>query len=137
MFYYGDCLLFNLSKAYQKVEGIFKSRFHPYNLTTTQVSVLEVLFIKEGLSSGEIGKRLIIDSSTLSGVLDRLSEAGWITKKVTDEDKRLLEINLTEKALQLKDELLRETEKVNVELLSKFKTEERLLLFRMLQDLRK
>jgi DNA-binding MarR family transcriptional regulator len=137
MFYYGDCLLFNLSKAYQKVEGIFRSHFQPYNLTTTQALVLEVLYGEEGLSAGEIGKRVVIDSSTLTGVLDRLAEGGWITKKTTDEDKRLLEIKLTEKALHVKDELLKVIADVNRELLSTFKVEERLLLFRMLQDLRK
>jgi DNA-binding MarR family transcriptional regulator len=137
MFRYGDCLLFNLSKATQKVDGIFRSCYQPYNLTSAQVLVLEVLYEEEGLSAGEVGKRSIIDSSTLTGVLDRLSEGGWITKKTTDEDKRLLEINLTEKALQFKDELLEVTENINRELLNMFKMEEGLLLFRILQDLRK
>ena len=137
MFNYRDCLLFNLSKAYQKVEGIFRSSFQPYNLTTTQAVVLEVLYGEDGLSAGEIGKRVVIDSSTLSGVLDRLVEGGWITKRATDEDKRLLEIKLTEKALQVKSELLAIIEDLNRDILGEFRVEERLLLFRMLQDLRK
>ncbi len=137
MYSYRDCLLFNLTKAYQKVDGIFRARFHRFNLTTTQVLVLEVLYGENGLSAGEIGKRLIIDSSTLTGVLDRLAEGEWITKRAAEEDKRLLEIKLTDKAVQVKDDLLKEVEDVNRELLSMFKMEEVLLFFRMLQDLRK
>jgi len=132
-----ECLLFNLTKATQKVDGIFRSRYQTHNLTNTQVIVLEVLYEEEGLSSGEIGKRLCIDSSTLSGVLDRMAEGGWITKKMTDEDKRLLEIHLTDKALQVKGEILKITEELNRDILNSFKTEEKLLLFRMLQDLRR
>jgi DNA-binding MarR family transcriptional regulator len=137
MFHYRDCILFNLTKAYQRVEGIFRSHYQKYNLTTMQTLVLEALYHEEGLSSGEIGKRLVIDNSTLSGIFDRMYEAGWIIKKVTEEDKRFLEISLTEKALKIRDELLKDTIELNQIVMSDFKTEEKLLLFRMLQDLRK
>jgi DNA-binding MarR family transcriptional regulator len=131
------CILFTLAKAYQRVQGIFKSRFQPLGLTPMQLLVLECLYEEEGLSSGEIGKRLVLDSATLSGVLDRMDEGGWIIKNYSYEDRRLLQVRLTEKSLQLKKEILNEYDVVNQEVMSSFTMEEKVILYRILKDLRK
>ncbi|HOX16632.1 MAG TPA: hypothetical protein PLP18_10950, partial [Smithellaceae bacterium] len=72
----------------------------------------------------------------LSGVLDRMAESGWIIKNVK-EDRRALNIRLSDKSRQYRDKFLKETEEVNYEVLSIFNTEEKLLFIRMLKDLRK
>jgi len=133
---YQDVILFILSKANQKVYGTFKSRLQPYGLTPMQALVLHALYEEEGLSAGEVGKRLNLDSATLSGVLDRMAESGWIIKNVK-EDRRILKIQLTGKSRQCRDKFLKDTVEVNQEILSPFNAEERLLLIRMLKDLRK
>jgi len=134
---YQDVILFILSKANQKVYGTFKSRLQPYGLTPMQALVLHALYTEEAISAGELGKRLALDSATLSGVLDRMAENGWIVKDVLEKDKRVLNIRLTDRTRQYRDKFLMETEKLNKEILSIFNTEERLLLMRMLKDLRK
>lgn len=131
-----DVILFTLGKAYQKVYGIFKGRLQSYGLTPMQALVLHALYEEEGLSAGELGKRLALDSATLSGVLDRMAESGWIIKNVK-EDRRALNIRLSDKSRQYRDKFLKETEEVNHEVLSIFNTEEKLLFIRMLKDLRK
>jgi len=131
-----DVILFTLSKSYQKVYGIFKGRLQSYGLTPMQALVLHALYEEEGLSAGELGKRLALDSATLSGVLDRMAESGWIIKNVK-EDRRALNIRLSDKSRQYRDKFLKETEEVNHEVLSIFNTEEKLLFIRMLKDLRK
>ncbi|MEN6509743.1 MAG: MarR family transcriptional regulator, partial [Smithella sp.] len=77
-----------------------------------------------------------LDSATLSGVLDRMAENGWLVKNVK-EDRRVLNILLTDKAHQCRDNFINKTEDLNHEVLSMFSMEERLLLVRMLKDLRK
>ncbi|OQC74097.1 MAG: hypothetical protein BWX45_00118 [Deltaproteobacteria bacterium ADurb.Bin002] len=72
----------------------------------------------------------------MSGVLDRMAESGWILKNVKD-DRRVLNIRLTDKALSFRDKIINDTEELNQEILSMFSMEERLLLIRMLKDLRK
>jgi len=131
-----DVILFTLSKANQKVYGTFKGRLQPYGLTPMQALVLHALYEEEGLSAGELGKRLVLDSATLSGVLDRMAESGWVIKNVK-EDRRVLNIQLSDKSRRYRDKFLKDTEDVNNEVLSRFSTEERLLFLRMLQDLRK
>ncbi len=137
MISYQDVILFILSKANQKVYGTFKSRLQSYGMTPMQGLVLHALFEEEDLSAGELGKRLALDSATLSGVLDRMAEGGWIIKNTAKADRRVLSIKLTDKSRQMREEFMRDTEKLNQEVLSCFNPEERLLLIRMLKDLRK
>lgn len=137
MINYQDVILFILSKANQKVYGTFKSRLQPYGLTPMQALVLHALYEEEGLAAGELGKRLALDSATLSGVMDRMEENGWIIKNALKEDRRVLNVQLSDKARQYRNKFLKETAEVNQEVLATFSTEERLLLIRMLKDLRR
>ncbi len=137
MIHYQDVILFILSKANQKVYATFKSRLLPHNLTPVQALVLHALYDEEGICAGELGKRLGLDSATLSGVLDRMEENGWLIRNAFKEDKRVVNIFLTDKSRQIRDRFLKETSKLNQEILSIFNMEERLLFVRMLKDLRK
>jgi DNA-binding MarR family transcriptional regulator len=130
-----DCILFLLSKAYQKAFGNFKKRLQEYGLTPVQSLVLMTISEEEGLSAGDIGKRLVLDYATLSGVLDRLAEGGWIVKGTSEEDKRLLKIYLTPKAREMTGLILKERDGLNEDILNPLKLEERMLLKRMLKDL--
>jgi DNA-binding MarR family transcriptional regulator len=131
---YKDCIAFLLAKAYQKAHGNLKKRLHPYGLTPIQNLVLEVLREEDGLSAGDIGKRLVLDNATLSGVLDRLAERGWIEKRTDLNDKRLLRVHLTDKAKAFKGELGKERDQANEEILHSLSIEEKVLLKRLLRD---
>jgi len=132
---YEDCILFLLSKAYQKASANFKKRLQKYGLTPVQNLVIQALHEEEGLSAGELGKKLLLDNATLSGVMDRLADGGWIVKESADEDKRFLIIRLTPKAKELIGTLFEATEKANEEVMKSLRVEERFLLTRMLKDL--
>lgn len=133
---YEECIIFLLAKAYQKAYGNFKRHLLPRGLTPVQHLILESLWEEEGLSAGDIGKRLVLDSATLSGVLDRMAEKGWIRKEPDDEDKRFIRIYLTEKARELKPLLIQKRELANEEILRDLSLEERVLLKRLLRDVR-
>ena len=132
---YNDCIIFLLAKAYQKAHGDFKKRLHSYGLTPIQHLVIEALWDEDALSAGDIGKRLVFDGATLSGVLDRLSAGGWILKKPDAEDKRILRISLTQKSKNLKSKLSAVRNKTNEDLLARFSIEEKILLKRLLRDI--
>lgn len=131
---YEDCIVFLLAKAYQKAHGNLKKRLHPYGLTPIQNLILEVLRDEDGLSAGDIGKRLVLDNATLSGVLDRLADRGWIEKRTDQKDKRLLRVYRTKKTNALKGELGKERDQANEEILQSLSIEEKVLLKRLLRD---
>lgn len=134
---FDDCIIFLLAKAYQRAHGEFKKRLQSYGLTPIQHLILETLWEEDGLSAGDIGKLLVFDGATISGVLDRLSAGGWVLKKSDSEDKRVLRIFLTPKSRDLKPELSKERGQVNDELMQPFTLEERVLLKRFLRDFQK
>ncbi len=131
---YIDCIVYLLAKAYQKSQGQLKKQLLPYGLTPVQALVLEALWEKEGMTAGEIGKRLALDNATVSGVLDRLADSDWIIKQIDRKDKRVLRIYLSEKALDNKKLLTEERNIANDEILKDFSHEECILLKRFLRD---
>jgi len=137
MNYYDDCILFLLAKAYQRVHGLFKNRLKKYGLTPVQELVLLAIYENEGVSAGDIVSRLVLDHATLSGIMDRLADGGWISKKTGAKDRRFLQIYLTPKTKELMDDIVRERDELQGEIMGSLKLEERLLLMRMLKDLRK
>lgn len=132
---YDDCIIFLLAKAYQKAHGNFKKRMAPYGLTPIQYLILEALWEQEGVSAGDIGKKLVLDSATLSGVLDRMAEREWIIKNTDPEDKRFLRINLAEKAKELRQALIGDRKRSNDDILRDLTLEEKVLLKRLLRHL--
>ena len=135
--HYENCLHFLIAKAHQKINGIFRSRFKHMGVTPAQALVLVVLYEEEGISVGDLGARLVLDSPTISGLLDRMEKDNWIVKTNSQNDGRLLQVMLTDKAYKIKDQLLSELKASNEEVTSMFKIEERLLFERFLRDLRK
>ena len=132
---YDDCIIFLLAKAYQKAHGDFKKRLQSYGLTPIQHLILEVLWGKDGLSASDIGKKLVLDGATLSGVLDRLAGGGWIIKKPDTDDKRVLRNYLNSKSKELQPKLSEARDQTNEALLKTFSIEEKVLLKRFLRDM--
>lgn len=130
-----DCTIFLLAKAYQKAHALFKQRLAPYGLTTMQHLVLEGLWHAEGQTAAELGKLLVLDKATLSGVLERLSEAGWIDKRPDPGDRRVVRLYPARRAERQKEELIALRTRANEELLAVFSPEEQVLLKRFLWDL--
>lgn len=57
-----------------------------------------------------MGKRLVLDNATFSGVLDRMAEKDWLAKETDQDDKRILGVSLSEKEPQHIPLLVRERE---------------------------
>ena len=81
-------------------------QYGPYlkelNLTYTQYIVMMVLWEKEMVSSKELSECLHLDYGTLTPVLKRLEQAGYLKRERAAEDERLLTITLTEEGRNIK-----------------------------------
>ena len=130
-----DCFIFLMAKVYQKAHSNFKKQLQRYDLTPMRHLVLEALWDEEGLTAGEIARRLVLDNATLSGVIDRMAKTGWIVKQADPGDKRAMQIFLTAKAKEMKAPVLEERRKANEDSLSPLSPEEKVFLKRLLKDL--
>jgi DNA-binding MarR family transcriptional regulator len=65
-----------------------------------------------------------------------MAEAGLIKKEGNPEDRRSIRVSLSLKAKRLREELAEQRKSINDELTARFSLEEKLLLKRMLKDLK-
>jgi len=103
---YEDCFVSLLAKAYQRAHGLLKKKLLPFGLTPVQHLILAVLADEGPLCPAEISERTVVDSATLSGVLDRMAEAGLIKREENPEDRRSIRVSITPKAKGMKEMLL-------------------------------
>ena len=130
-----DCIVFILAKSHQKAQQEFKKLLAPLGLTSLQFLTLALLATEADISGAEICERLMIDKSTLSGVLERLVEKGLVIKETDARDRRALSIRLTDTASRMAGKLAHIPETINATLLESLSLEEQLLLKRMLRDI--
>lgn len=132
---YEDCIVFLLAKAYQRAHAAFKQKLSPFGITPVQHLILAVLGEQEFLSPAEISARVAMDGATLSGVLERMAEAGLIKKEENPQDRRSIRVSLSHRARRMREELAGQRKSINEELTAKFTPEEKILLKRMLKNL--
>lgn len=112
-----DCISFLLGKAAQQVSRRAREKLAPWGVTPTQFAVLKVLWDGDGQSAAAVGARLVVDSATITGVIDRLVAAGLLERRFGSGDRRVNHLVLTDcgRALEAPldaamDELNREVE---------------------------
>lgn len=85
-------------------------RYRPYldalGLTYTQYIVLMVIWEEGTVSVRDLGKRLFLDSGTLTPVLKTLEKMGLITRARSQEDERVLLVTITKAGQALREEAL-------------------------------
>ena len=84
-----------LSRAHENVAELAKLDVERGELSLTEFAVMEALFHKGDLSAGEVSRRVLLRSGSLTYVIDKLVERGLIKRRVCDEDKRRTYLQLT------------------------------------------
>lgn len=76
------------------------------NLTYTQYIVMMYFWEKQKSNVKDIGKALLLDSSTLTPLLRKLESKGFITREKSTIDERNLVLTITKKGMDLRDKAL-------------------------------
>ena len=96
-------MCFPLYAAARNVTSLYTPWLKPFGLTYTQYIVFLVLWEKDGVSVTEIGEKLMLDNGTLSPLLKKMEQAGYVERRRCREDERVVEITLTEAGRALQD----------------------------------
>ncbi len=96
-------LCFPLYACAKEIVRAYTPVLKPLDLTYTQYIVLLALWERKTLYMKELGNLLYLDSGTLTPLVNRLSEKGYLTKKRSDKDARDLEVSVTEKGWELRE----------------------------------
>lgn len=96
-------LCFPLYACAKEVVRQYRKPLESLNLTYTQYIVMMVLWEFGGMTEGELGKKVRLDSGTLAPLLKRLEKQGLITRTRPENNERKLYLSLTEQGEALKE----------------------------------
>ncbi len=115
-------LCFPLYALSRKVTQLYKPLLEAYNLTYTQYITMLVIWEYEEISFKKLGRKLYLDSGTLSPVVKRLESKDLIDKYRDPLDDRSIILRLTEKGKVMKKEIIEVPEKLSCLITGKEKT---------------
>lgn len=100
-------LCFPLYAAARKVTGLYTPYFKPLGITYTQYIVMLVLWEKESATVGDLCKKLYLDNGTVTPLLKKLEERGYVCRTRSKEDERVVTVTLTDQGRALKEEAVK------------------------------
>lgn len=130
------CIFFQLAKADQSGAQYWQGKVAPLGLTAVQAMVLNTLSDDDGAPTGHLGERVQLTSATLTGIIDRLENLGFVERRASKKDRRAVLVCLTEKGRRVVGEIKPLLVGANREFLAALSPEEQQQLRCLLQKLR-
>ncbi|ADY55703.1 transcriptional regulator, MarR family [Syntrophobotulus glycolicus DSM 8271] len=96
-------LCFPLYAAAKEVVNRYKPFLDEIELTYTQYIAMMVLWEYKSIGVKELGRRLYLDSGTLTPLLKRLEGKGLVRRERSREDERAVKITITEAGEKLQE----------------------------------
>ncbi|MBT2130250.1 MarR family winged helix-turn-helix transcriptional regulator [Aliiroseovarius lamellibrachiae] len=101
-----DFLPYQIAVLSSRISAEFSKHYRDaYGITVSEWRVVAHLSQANSVSVREIHKRVDMDKPKVSRAASRLEGAGFITKTVNPHDRRLVELELTEKGREMIDAL--------------------------------
>jgi DNA-binding MarR family transcriptional regulator len=110
--------IINLIYTFNWVNEKINRRFEPFDITQQQFNILRILRgAGQPLSTLQIRQRMLDKMSDTSRIVDRLVKKGMVKKSISREDRRLVDVLMTDKGKKL----LQSMDVMNEEMESIFK----------------
>lgn len=99
-----DFLCFAVYSANHAFNRVYKPILDRLSLTYPQYLAMVTLWDADGVTVGQIGERLMLETNTLTPLLKRLESAGLVRRVRDMSDERQVRIHLTEKGRGLREQ---------------------------------
>ena len=96
-------ICFPIYSVSRLITRAYKPYLEKLGLTYPQYLVLLVLWEEKKLSVNKIGRKLLLNTNTLSPLIKRMEKNELLTRTRSKDDERTVLVSLTEKGLSLKD----------------------------------
>ena len=114
----GNQICFPIYSVSRLITKAYKPYLEKMGLTYPQYLVLLVLWEHEKLSMNRIGKKLLLNTNTLSPLIQRMEKMQLLKRSRSDKDERQVFVTLTEKGISYKEQAAPVPQKLMKSLLS-------------------
>jgi MarR family transcriptional regulator, organic hydroperoxide resistance regulator len=113
-----------------------EAAFQRHGVRSGQQWILRCLWAEDGLSPGEIARRLDLATPTVTKAATRMEAAGLLTRRAHPHDARLVCLRLTDRGRGLEKDIADEMHQLAERALATLGEEERAALVRYLTEIR-
>ncbi|MGI6468965.1 MAG: MarR family transcriptional regulator [Syntrophomonadaceae bacterium] len=92
---------FNLRATMKKIDKHLSNRLEQYGITIPQSFILFCLQEENGITLKEIGSRTLIDSSSMTVLVDKLEKDKLVERRFDPHDRRAIRVFITEKGAEV------------------------------------
>ncbi len=89
-------IIYAIRRLIQAGELYTKELNKVYNVSAAQLNCLLTLHENGPLPPSQISRYILVNSSTVTGIIDRLEDKGLVKRMRTSQDRRVITIELTE-----------------------------------------
>lgn len=100
----GEFLCFAVYSANLAFGRAYRPILDRLGLTYTQYIVLVALWERDDQTVGELGEKMFLESNTLTPILKKLEQSGFVERRRDPADERQVRIRLTPKGSELRKE---------------------------------
>ena len=125
-------LLAQVCQAYRTLSDAFMEQIAMHR---AQAATLCHLFDQEGMTQSEIAEQLAVQGATVTNMLQRMEDAGLVTRQRDVEDNRLVRVYLTETGRDKEQSITEQFLKLEATIFAEFSQTDRTLLRQMLRQL--
>ncbi|WP_420641730.1 MarR family winged helix-turn-helix transcriptional regulator [Candidatus Leptofilum sp.] len=90
-----DCYI-KLFRASDSVSQRINAHLRDYDLTVSQFGTLEAIYHLGPMQSGELGQKILKSSGNMTMVIDHLEQRGLVARQRREDDRRCVDIHLTQ-----------------------------------------
>lgn len=131
---YGKFIMI-FSVIYWQSQGYCGKRLKELGITCGQFMYILCICENPGCSQEQVAESTYIDKSTVAKAIQQLLKAGYITRNVSPEDRRVNQLYPTEKAMEVYPKIVQTLKNYNAEYLRGLTDIERDIFMRLLEKM--
>lgn len=124
-----------LTRAIQAIEKQVVQNIKSYGLNLTEFGVLELLYHKGDQPIQKIGQKVLLASSSITYVVDKLEKKNYLVRKACPSDRRVTHAVITESGKDLMDEIFPQHAKAISEIMGGLSKDEKKIAIDQLKRL--
>ena len=96
---------FSFRVVMKKIDRTLSQQLEPYGVSIPQSFILYSLLEQDGATLKEIGNKTLIDSSSMTVLVDKLEKDALVVRKLDSQDRRAIRVVITEKGRDIAEKV--------------------------------